>query len=44
MHPDFERIYIVLEDYLIFMDMLYNGDQKDKNKISFMMCDIKGKG
>ena len=45
MHPQYIRKpYIVLEDYLIFMDMLYNGRQEDKNIINFMMCDLKGKG
>ena len=43
-HPDYKRIYIVKEDYIIFMDMLYNGTPEDKHKISFMMCDVKGEG
>ena len=24
------------------MDMIYNGTQDEKNKISFMMCDVRG--
>ena len=36
--------YIVLEDYLSFMDILYNGKTVDKYKINFMMCDLKGYG
>ena len=24
--------------------MIYNGTQDEKNKISFMMCDVKGEG
>ena len=26
------------------MDMIYNGTQEDKNKISFMMVDVYGEG
>ena len=33
-----------MEDYIIFMDMLYHGSKDDKDKISFMLCDIQGQG
>ena len=44
MHADYQRNYLVVEDYIIYMDMIYNGTQDEKNKISFMMCDVKGEG
>ena len=43
-HKDYQRNYIVAEDYIIYMDMVYNGTQEDKNKISFMMVDVLGEG
>ena len=43
-HKDYERNHIVAEDYIIYMDMIYNGTQEEKNKISFMMVDVTGDG
>lgn len=43
-HPDFRRTYIVVEDYIIYMDMIYNGEQRDKDRISFMLMDEVGQG
>ena len=34
----------MLEDYIIYMDMLYNGSSEDKKNISFLMCDLRGNG
>ena len=34
----------MLEDYIIYMDMLYNGSKEDKKNISFLMCDLRGEG
>ena len=31
-----------MEDYIIYMDMIYNGTQEEKDKISFMMIDEVG--
>ena len=40
---EFPRSHIRLEDYIIYIDMLYNGSQDDKNMISFfMMSDSQG--
>ena len=38
------RNYIVLEDYIIYMDILYNGNKEEKKNISFLMCDLRGEG
>ena len=41
LHPQYKRDYIVLADYIIYMDLLYNGTQDDRNKLTFMMLDIQ---
>ena len=38
------RKYIVVEDYIVYMDMIYHGDQIEKDRISFMMIDEVGQG
>ena len=38
------RDYIVVEDYLIYMDMIYHGTDDEKDHISFMMLDEVGLG
>ena len=40
--PRYERDYIVLEDYVIYMDMIYYGSQEEKDQIAFKMMDIQG--
>ena len=42
--PNGERNYIVVEDYIVYMDMIYHGDDEEKDKISFMMIDEVGLG
>ena len=39
-----ERKYIVVEDYIIYMDMIYHGTDDEKDLISFMMIDEVGLG
>ena len=39
-----KRDYIVVEDYIIYMDMIYHGNQAEKDRISFMMIDEVGQG
>ena len=39
-----KRRYIVVEDYIIYMDMIYNGTEDEKELISFMMLDEVGLG
>ena len=36
--------FIKLVDYVEYTDMIYNGNQQEKDCISFMMIDIKGSG
>ena len=43
-HPDYARNYIILEDYVVYMDMIYYGDEEQKARIGFMMMDVAGKG
>ena len=38
------RDYIVVDDYIVYMDMIYHGDDEEKDKISFMMIDEAGLG
>ena len=35
---------ISLPTYVEYSDVLYNGKQKEKDKISFMMLDLRGEG
>ena len=39
-----KRDYIVVEDYIVYMDMIYHGNQAEKDQISFMMIDEVGQG
>ena len=39
-----ERNFIVVEDYIVYMDMIYHGTEDEKDKISFMMLDEVGLG
>ena len=34
----------MLEDYILYMDLIYNGSVEEKNRISFMMIDEIGNG
>ena len=43
-HSQYRRNYIVVEDYIMYMDLIYDGTPEQKNRISFMMCDVKGEG
>ena len=43
-HPDFTRNYIILEDYVVYMDRIYYGDEEQKALIGFMMMDVAGNG
>ena len=43
-HPSYERNFIVVEDYIIYMDMIYHGTEDEKDLISFMMLDEVGLG
>ena len=43
-HPGYERSYIVLEDYVVYMDMIYYGNEEQKARIGFMMMDVDGNG
>lgn len=38
------RYYIVVEDYIVYMDMIYHGSDDEKDQISFMMIDEVGLG
>ena len=33
-----------MEDYVIYMDMIYHGEEEEKAKIAFMMMDVQGQG
>ena len=39
-----DRNYIVVEDYIVYMDMIYHGSEDEKDLISFMMLDEVGLG
>ena len=43
-HSQYKRNYIVLEDYVIYMDKIYHGEPDEKDEIAFMMMDVKGQG
>jgi len=36
--------FITRVDYVEYSDMIYNGSQEEKDKISFMMLDLRGQG
>ena len=44
--PEFDpkRKFIVVEDYITYMDMIYYGTKEEKDRISFMMIDEVGRG
>jgi hypothetical protein len=42
--PGSKNRCISLPTYVEYSDVLYNGRQKEKDKISFMMLDLRGEG
>ena len=43
-HPNKQRNFIVVEDYIIYMDLIYHGSDDEKDLIAFMMIDEVGQG
>ena len=42
--PGYKRNYLVIADYIVYMDLIYNGDEWQRCLVTFLMLDEMGHG